>query len=80
MVSSEGTAIVEAIRLSKSYFDDTNQKNKILFLVSDGEDTKEIYQNSKEAASKESGYIHRRRTREGGPILFEETEFFNMSS
>lgn len=70
MVSSEGTAIVEAIRLSKSYFDDTNQKNKILFLVTDGEDHEgNISEIAKEAASEGIRiYPIGVGTREGGPI------------
>ncbi|MCX2836937.1 VWA domain-containing protein [Salinimicrobium sp. MT39] len=38
MLSSQGTAIREAIELSKSYFNDDEQTNRVLFLISDGED------------------------------------------
>ncbi|EAR16751.1 VWA domain-containing protein [Robiginitalea biformata] len=38
MLSSQGTAIHEAIELAATYFDDEEQTNRILFLVSDGED------------------------------------------
>jgi Ca-activated chloride channel family protein len=38
MVSSQGTAITEAIELAKTYYDDEEQTNRVLFLVSDGED------------------------------------------
>jgi Ca-activated chloride channel family protein len=38
MVSSQGTAINEAINLSKTYFNDQEQTNRVLFIVSDGED------------------------------------------
>ncbi|OAB80351.1 VWA domain-containing protein [Cochleicola gelatinilyticus] len=38
MVSSQGTAINEAIRMAKTYYDDENQTNRVLFIVSDGED------------------------------------------
>jgi Ca-activated chloride channel family protein len=38
MVSSQGTAINEAIRMAETYFDDEEQTNRVLFIVSDGED------------------------------------------
>lgn len=38
MVSSQGTAIAEAIRLAATYYDDEEQTNRILFIISDGED------------------------------------------
>lgn len=38
MLSSQGTAIREAIELAKTYFNDDEQTNRILFLISDGED------------------------------------------
>ena len=38
MLSSQGTAIREAIELSKTYFNDDSQTNRVLFLISDGED------------------------------------------
>ena len=38
MLSSQGTSIIEAIQLSKGYFDDDNQTNRILCILSDGED------------------------------------------
>ena len=38
MVSSQGTAIKEAIELATQYFDDEDQTNRVLFLISDGED------------------------------------------
>lgn len=38
MLSSQGTAINEAIRLGKTYFDDEQQTNRVLIIVSDGED------------------------------------------
>ncbi len=38
MVSSQGTAINEALKLAKSYYDDDEQTNRYLFVVSDGED------------------------------------------
>ncbi len=41
MVSSQGTAINEALKLAKSYFDDDEQTNRYLFVISDGEDHEE---------------------------------------
>ncbi len=38
MVSSQGTAINEALKLAKNYFDDDTQTNRFLFIISDGED------------------------------------------
>lgn len=38
MVSSQGTAIAEAIKLSHTFFDDEDQKNRVVILLSDGED------------------------------------------
>ena len=41
MVSSQGTAINEALKLAKSYYDDDEQTNRFLFIISDGEDHEE---------------------------------------
>ncbi len=38
MLSSQGTAISEAIQLAKTYYDDEEQTNRVLILISDGED------------------------------------------
>ncbi len=38
MVSSQGTAINEAIELAQTYFNDAAQTNRVVVLVSDGED------------------------------------------
>ncbi|QNK77010.1 VWA domain-containing protein [Winogradskyella sp. PAMC22761] len=38
MLSSQGTAISEAIQLSKTYFDNEDQTNRVLIIISDGED------------------------------------------
>ncbi len=45
MLSSQGTAINEAIKLAKTYYDDEEQTNRVLIIISDGED------HSEEAAS-----------------------------
>ncbi len=38
MLSSQGTAINEAIELAKTYYNDEEQTNRVLIIVSDGED------------------------------------------
>ena len=50
MVSSQGTAINEAINLSKTYYNDQEQTNLVLFIVSDGEDHQEQDQDAVAAA------------------------------
>ncbi|MBT8262625.1 MAG: VWA domain-containing protein [Bacteroidia bacterium] len=52
MVSSQGTAITEAIAMAKTYYDDEEQTNRVLFIVSDGEDHEgSLAEISAEAAS-----------------------------
>jgi Ca-activated chloride channel family protein len=41
MLSSQGTAIGDAIELASTYYDDEEQTNRVLFIVSDGEDHSE---------------------------------------
>lgn len=38
MVSSQGTAITQAIEMAQTFYDDESQTNRVMFLVSDGED------------------------------------------
>ena len=38
MLSSQGTAIKDAIELAKTYYDDDEQTNRVLVIISDGED------------------------------------------
>lgn len=38
MVSSQGTAITEAIKMAGTYYNNEDQVNKVLFIISDGED------------------------------------------
>ena len=38
MLSSQGTAIKDAIELAKTYYDDAGQTNRVLVIISDGED------------------------------------------
>jgi len=41
MLSSQGTAINEAIELAKTYYNDDDQTNRVLIIISDGEDHSE---------------------------------------
>ena len=38
MISSQGTAISAAMRLAETFFDDDNQTNRVVCIISDGED------------------------------------------
>jgi len=53
MLSSQGTAIDEAIRLAKTYYDDEEQTNRVLIIISDGEDHSNIAADIAEEASEE---------------------------
>jgi len=53
MLSSQGTAINEAIELAKTYYDDDQQTNRVLVIISDGEDHSEASANVAEEASEE---------------------------
>lgn len=52
MVSSMGTSLDEAIKLSATYFDKKSKTNKLLILISDGEDHGEGAQDAAEEANK----------------------------
>ncbi|MDO6491183.1 MULTISPECIES: vWA domain-containing protein [unclassified Cellulophaga] len=41
MLSSQGTAINQALDLASTYYDDDKQTNRVLFIISDGEDHSE---------------------------------------
>lgn len=41
MLTSQGTAIDQAIKLATTYYDDAEQTNRVLFIISDGEDHSE---------------------------------------
>ncbi len=41
MLTSQGTAIDQAIELATTYYDDDEQTNRVLFIISDGEDHSE---------------------------------------
>ncbi len=53
MLSSQGTAISEAIELAKTYYNDEEQTNRVLFIVSDGEDHVGEFSNIAEQANEE---------------------------
>ncbi len=53
MLSSQGTAINEAITLAKTYYDDEEQTNRVLIIISDGEDHSDSASDVAEEASDE---------------------------
>jgi Ca-activated chloride channel homolog len=53
MLSSQGTAIDEAIKLAKTYYDDEDQTNRVLIIISDGEDHNNMASAIAEEASDE---------------------------
>ena len=53
MLSSQGTAINEAINLAKTYYDDDEQTNRVLIIISDGEDHSNASANVAEEAGEE---------------------------
>ena len=70
MLSSQGTAIDEAIRLAKTYYDDVEQTNRVLVIISDGEDHTGGAGKLAEEANKEGikTYTIGVGTPKGGPI------------
>ncbi|HPE82189.1 MAG: VWA domain-containing protein [Aequorivita sp.] len=53
MVSSQGTAITQAIEMAQTFYDDEEQTNRVLFIISDGEDHEgNVSQIAEEAAEK----------------------------
>lgn len=70
MLSSQGTAINEAIELSRNYFDDEEQTNRVLIIISDGEDHNDLSVEVAEAASEEGIKIYTIGvgSEKGGPI------------
>ena len=51
MLSSQGTALDNAIDLSGTFFDDEDQTNRVIFLISDGEDHSEEAANAASRAA-----------------------------
>ncbi len=70
MLSSQGTAIDDAIRLAKTYYDDVEQTNRVLVIISDGEDHTGGAGKIAEEATKEGikTYTIGVGTTKGGPI------------
>ncbi|WP_438989458.1 VWA domain-containing protein [Polaribacter sp.] len=70
MVSSQGTAINEALELAKTYYNNDEQTNRFLIIISDGEDhqeeTKQVAQNLANEGVKI--YTIGVGTEKGGPI------------
>ncbi|MUP45005.1 VWA domain-containing protein [Gramella sp. BOM4] len=70
MISSQGTAISDAIELATTYYDDEQQTNRVLFIISDGEDHEGNVEDIAEQAA-EMGiriYTIGVGTEKGGPI------------
>ncbi|RZJ68112.1 MAG: VWA domain-containing protein [Flavobacterium sp.] len=74
IVSSQGTALGEAITLASTYFDDDKQTSKLIILVSDGEDHGDGAQDAAEEAKKLGIKIITIGigTEKGGPIPLKE--------
>ena len=53
MLSSQGTAIDEAIQLARTYYNDEEQTNRVLIIISDGEDHSNIATDVAEEAADE---------------------------
>jgi Ca-activated chloride channel family protein len=58
MMSSQGTAIGQAIDLETTYFDDQEQTNRVLIIISDGEDHSGGYEDAVEKALEEGIRIY----------------------
>ncbi len=58
MLSSQGTAIDEAIRLSSTYFDQDQSTERLLFIISDGEDHNDLSYEMADLAAKNNITIY----------------------
>jgi Ca-activated chloride channel family protein len=58
MVSSQGTAMNEAIQMAETYYNDIEQKNRVLFIISDGEDHEGDYASIAAQANKKGIKIY----------------------
>jgi Ca-activated chloride channel family protein len=74
MVSSQGTAINEAIEMAQTFYNDEEQTNRVLFIISDGEDHEGNSTEIAEEASNQGIRIFTIGvgTPEGGPIPIKE--------
>ena len=70
MISSQGTAINEAIEMAKTYYNDEEQTNRVLFIISDGEEHEGNSKSIAEEAAAEGIKIYTIGvgTTKGGPI------------
>jgi Ca-activated chloride channel family protein len=70
LVSSQGTAINDAIIMASSYYDNDEQTNRFLFIISDGEDHQEDASSAIVQATKDGikTYTIGVGTEKGGPI------------
>jgi Ca-activated chloride channel family protein len=70
MISSQGTAISDAIELATTYYDDDQQTNRVLFIISDGEDHEGNVEDIAEQAAEDGIRIFTIGvgTEKGGPI------------
>ncbi len=74
MVSSQGTSLDEAIKLSSTYFDKSNKTSKLVIMISDGEDHSEGASEAAAEANKNGMKIITIGigTEKGGPIPIKE--------
>ncbi|SRX52541.1 VWA domain-containing protein [Aequorivita sp. CIP111184] len=74
MVSSQGTAITQAIKMAQTFYDDEEQTNRVLFIISDGEDHEGNFSEIAEEAAEKGIRIFTIGvgTVEGGPIPIKE--------
>ena len=74
MVSSQGTSLEDAIKLSETYFEKNSKTSKLLIMISDGEDHTEGAENVAEEANKNGLKIITIGvgTDKGGPIPLKE--------
>jgi len=70
MVSSQGTAINEALNLAKTYYNNDEQTNRFLIIISDGEDHQDETKQVAQEMSKEGVKVYTIGvgTEKGGPI------------
>ncbi len=70
MLSSQGTAIDQAIQLARTFYDDDEQTNRVLIIISDGEDHSDIASDVAQEANEEGIRIFTIGVgkAEGGPI------------
>lgn len=73
MVSSQGTAINEALDLAKTYYNNDEQTNKFLIIISDGEDHQEETKQKAQDLANEGVKVYTIGvgTEKGGPIPIE---------